>query len=67
MQKQFVKNLGEVHDLHVESDTLLLPTVKPPREPTQDAASQPTKHKKSKLKLQQEFTSEIIADQERYK
>ena len=67
MQKQFVKNLGEVHDLHVQSDTLLLATVTPPIEPTQDEASEPTKNKKSKLKLQQEFTSEIIADQERYK
>ena len=62
-----IKNLGEVHDLHVQSNNLLLPTVKPPTEPTQDVAPELIKHKKPKLKLQQEFTSEIIADQERYK
>ena len=33
------------------------PTPKPATEPT------PTKHKKSKLKLQQEFMNEIIADE----
>ena len=35
-----------------------IPTCKP----TQNLATEPTKHSKSKLKLQQEFINEIIAD-----
>ena len=41
------------------------PTPEPATEPeviTEPAEATPTKHKKSKLKLQQEFMNEIIAD-----
>ena len=36
----------------------------PTREPTAELAAEPTKHKKSKLKLQQEFMNEIIANEQ---
>ena len=32
------------------------------REPTPELVKEPTKHKKSKLKVQQEFMNEIIAN-----
>ena len=35
----------------------------PTREPTPELATEPTTQKKSKLKLQQEFMNEIIADE----
>ena len=36
---------------------------KPSREPTPDLATEKTNHKKSKLKLQQEFMNEIMVDE----
>ena len=44
-----------------------IPTREPTLEPTPELATEPNKHKKSKLKLQQEFINEIIADKKRYK
>ena len=38
-------------------------TCEPTREPTPELATGPTKQKKSKLKLRQEFINEIISDE----
>ena len=40
-----------------------IPTREPTCEPTPELAAEPTEHKKSKLKLQQEFMNEIIANE----
>ena len=40
-----------------------IPTCEPTREPTPELATGPTKQKKSKLKLRQEFINEIISDE----
>ena len=38
-----------------------IPTHKPTPEPTPELSREPTKHKKSRLKLQQEFMNEVTA------
>ena len=40
-----------------------IPTHKPTCEPTPELSTEPTKHKKSRLKLQQKFMNEVTADE----
>ena len=51
----------EFHLILKELDEI--PTREPTREPTSELAKEPTIHEKSKLKLQQEFMNEIIANE----